>query len=72
MPLKITKKSFVIFRDLFPTAADALIIVRLLQSHKVGVEIAILLLFMIELKLSLQQLLYTYNFGRNHASKIRL
>ena len=60
MPLKMTKKSFVVFPDVFPTAAVALIILRPLRRQQVGVEIAILLLFMIELKLSLQVLLYTY------------
>ena len=33
MPLKMTKKSFVVFPDVFPTAAVALIIVRPLQRR---------------------------------------
>ena len=64
----MTKKSFIIFPDVFPTAAVALIILRLLRRQQVRVEIAILLLFMIELKLSLQALLYTCYLGSNYAS----
>ena len=71
----MTKKSFVVFRDVFPTAAFALIILRPLRRQQVGVKIAILLqkqLFIIELKLSLQELFYTYYFGSNYSSKIQL